>query len=127
MFSECVFWVKGERIEVNGREFMLGELSASCLNITPKEFEDIYALFKSTELILNREFSDKSAQWAMDSFREWNDNEFDADNSPDDFELEFIPPDKEEWQKVNEMLLEICDMLQKHEIFQVLTDPHYVS
>ncbi|SDA31373.1 hypothetical protein SAMN02910447_03500 [Ruminococcus sp. YE71] len=126
MFSECVFWVKGDRIEVNGREFMLGELSASCLNITPKEFEDIYDLYESAERILDREFSDKSAQWAMDAIREWNDNEFDADNTPDDIELEYLPPDKEEWQKVNEMLLEICDMLLTHKIFQVLADPQYI-
>ena len=41
MFSDCVFWVKGDMIEVNGQEFILGELSASCLNITPKEYEEI--------------------------------------------------------------------------------------
>lgn len=90
-------------------------------------FEDIYDLYESAERILDREFNDKSAQWAMDAIREWNDNEFDADNTPDDIELEYLPPDKEEWQKLNEMLLKICDMLLRHEIFQVITDPHYVS
>lgn len=54
MFSSCMFWGKGDKIEVNGREFMPGELSSSCLKITPKEYEEIYGLYQSAELILDK-------------------------------------------------------------------------
>ena len=31
MFNDICFYVKGNMIEVNGRDFLLGELSASCM------------------------------------------------------------------------------------------------
>ena len=42
MFNDICFYVKGNMIKVNGQDFLLGELSASCMNIPPSEFEEIY-------------------------------------------------------------------------------------
>lgn len=55
MFNDICFYVKGNMIEVNGRDFLLGELSASCMNIPPAEFEEIYDKYKSAEYIMNHE------------------------------------------------------------------------
>lgn len=38
MFNDICFYVKGNMIEVNGQEFLLGEPSESCMNISPSEF-----------------------------------------------------------------------------------------
>ncbi|EGC04086.1 DUF6076 domain-containing protein [Ruminococcus albus] len=127
MFSDCVFWVKGDMIEVNGQEFMLGELSATCMNITPKEYEEIYGLYQSAKQVLDKEYNEKSAQWAMDMVGNWDEAEFDADNLTDEPELEYTPPSKEEWQKLNDILLQLCSILLQHKIFQVLADPNYVK
>ncbi len=127
MFSDCVFWVKGDMIEVNGQKFMLGELSATCMNITPKEYEEIYDLYQSAKQVLDKEYNEKSAQWAMDMVGNWDEAEFDADNLPDEPELEYTPPGKEEWQNLNDILLKLCGMLLRHKIFQVLADPNYVK
>lgn len=51
MFNDICFYVKGNMIEVNGRDFLLGELSASCMNIPPAEFEEIYDKYKSAEYL----------------------------------------------------------------------------
>ncbi len=41
MFFNITFYVKGKTIEVNGQDFLLGELTESCLNIAPDEFHEI--------------------------------------------------------------------------------------
>lgn len=41
MFSDICFYVKGKTIEVDGQDFLLGELTESCLNITPDEFHEL--------------------------------------------------------------------------------------
>ena len=56
MFNDICFYVKGNMIEVNGQDFLLGELSTSCMNIPPAEFEEIYDKYKSVEYIMNHEF-----------------------------------------------------------------------
>lgn len=78
MFNDICFYVKGNMIEVNGRDFLLGELSASCMNIPPAEFEEIYDKYKSAEYIMNHEI-----------------------NAEKDIAVEYIPPSKEDWLKLN--------------------------
>ena len=41
MFSDITFYVKGKTIEVDGQDFLLGELTESCLNITPDEYHEL--------------------------------------------------------------------------------------
>ena len=97
MFNDICFYVKGNMIEVNGRDFLLGELSASCMNIPPAEFEEIYDKYKSAEYIMNHEI-----------------------NAEKDISVEYIPPSKENWGRLNSMMVEIDTALKKHKIFQVL-------
>ena len=84
MFNDICFYVKGNMIEVNGRDFLLGELSASCMNIPPAEFEEIYDKYKSAEYIMNHEI-----------------------NAEKDIAVEYIPPSKENWGRLNSMMVEI--------------------
>ena len=46
MFSDITFYVKGNTIEVNERDFLLGELTESCLNINDNQFHEVYFSFK---------------------------------------------------------------------------------
>lgn len=46
MFSDITFYVKGNKIEVNGQDFLLGELTESCMNINDDQFHDIYFSFE---------------------------------------------------------------------------------
>ena len=96
MFNDICFYVKGNMIEVNGRDFLLGELSASCMNIPPAEFEEIYDKYKSAEYIMNHEI-----------------------NAEKDIAVEYIPPSKEDWLKLNGIMIEIDTALKNHKIFQV--------
>ena len=96
MFNDICFYVKGNMIEVNGRDFLLGELSASCMNIPPAEFEEIYDKYKSAEYIMNHEI-----------------------NAEKDIDVEYIPPSKEDWLKLNGIMIEIDTALKNHKIFQV--------
>lgn len=57
MFNDICFYVKGNMIKVNGQDFLLGELSASCMNIPPSEFEEIYDKYRSAEYIMNHEIN----------------------------------------------------------------------
>lgn len=41
MFYDICFYVKGNTIEVNEQDFLLGEFTESCLNITPDDFHDL--------------------------------------------------------------------------------------
>lgn len=52
MFSDICFYVKGNIIEVNGQDFLLGELTESCMNINNEQFHEIYfGLEKFEEII----------------------------------------------------------------------------
>ena len=50
MFNDICFYVKGNMIKVNGQDFLLGELSASCMNIPPSEFEEIKEMTRQWRL-----------------------------------------------------------------------------
>jgi len=104
MFNDICFYVKGNMIEVNGRDFLLGELSASCMNIPPAEFEEIYDKYRSAEYIMNHEI-----------------------NAEKDISVEYIPPSKENWGRLNSMMVEIDTALKKHKIFQVLDTQNAVE
>lgn len=104
MFNDICFYVKGNMIEVNGQDFLLGELSASCMNIPPAEFEEIYDKYKSAEYIMNHEI-----------------------NAEKDISVEYIPPSIEEWGRLNSMMVEIDTALKKHKIFQVLDTQNAVE
>ena len=104
MFNDICFYVKGNMIEVNGQDFLLGELSASCMNIPPSEFEEIYDKYRSAEYIMNHEI-----------------------NAEKDNSVEYIPPLKKEWGRLNSMMVEIDTALKKHKIFQVLDTQNAVE
>lgn len=44
MFEKIAFRIQGKQIEVEGKIFLLGELTTDILNITPEEFDRLYAL-----------------------------------------------------------------------------------
>lgn len=104
MFNDICFYVKGNMIEVNGQEFLLGEPSESCMNISPSEFEEIYDKYRSAEYIMNHEI-----------------------NAEKDISVEYIPPSKENWGRLNSMMVEIDTALKKHKIFQVLDTQNAVE
>lgn len=104
MFNDICFYVKGNMIKVNGQDFLLGELSASCMNIPPSEFEEIYDKYRSAEYIMNHEI-----------------------NAEKDNSVEYIPPLKKEWGRLNSMMVEIDTALKKHKIFQVLDTQNAVE
>ncbi len=104
MFNDICFYVKGNMIEVNGQEFLLGEPSESCMNISPSEFEEIYDKYRSAEYIMNHEI-----------------------NAEKDIAVEYIPPSKENWGRLNSMMVEIDTALKKHKIFQVLDTQNAVE
>lgn len=64
MFTDICFYVKGNAIEVNGQDFLLGRISCACLNITPAQFDELYEKSQSVSEILNQNtsFPDRT-QW----------------------------------------------------------------
>lgn len=97
MFNDICFYVKGNMIEVNGQEFLLGEPSESCMNISPSEFEEIYDKYRSAEYIMNHEI-----------------------NAEKDIAVEYIPPSKENWGRLNSMMVEIDTALKNIKYFRFL-------
>lgn len=49
MFDRIEFFIHDNKIEVGGREFLLGELSADIMSITPDEFDEINKLFQEIQ------------------------------------------------------------------------------
>ena len=58
MFNDICFYVKGNMIKVNGQDFFYwASFLASCMNIPPSEFEEIYDKYRSAEYIMNHEIN----------------------------------------------------------------------
>lgn len=53
MFNQISFYISGDQVEVNGKSFLLGELTTDILDIRPDEFQVMYTLEKNIRRILN--------------------------------------------------------------------------
>lgn len=49
MFDQIDFYIHGSQIEVAGRDFLLGELTADVMNISPAQFDALWALSERAE------------------------------------------------------------------------------
>ena len=71
MFEKISFYINGDRIEVNGKTFLLGELTTDILDIRPDEFQVMYTLEKNIRRILNHT-EDRCERDEMKNLAAWS-------------------------------------------------------
>lgn len=107
MIHEICFYVKGNMVEVNAQDFLLGELTESCLNIQPDEFAKLHEKLKEA-LHIKSQYG--TSGWLAQLVQ--------GENA-----AQPQIPTREEWLRLNTIMLDIDKQLRTYRIFEVLASP----